>query len=192
MKTELLKKLKEKCEKCKACELSRTRTNIVFADGNPEVAKIVLIGEAPGEKEDLSGVPFVGRAGKLLDEFFQKTGILREKDVYIINTIKCRPPKNRVPSEFEKNSCREFLISQIDIIQPNIVVFCGATALKSFIKTKTPISKIRGEILEVEIKNKKYPAMAVFHPSYLLRNHSVEKNSPRDLMLKDLIKISEM
>lgn len=186
MKKELLDKLKCECELCKECELHKTRNNVVFADGNPETAKIILIGEAPGENEDLQGKPFVGRAGKLLNEFLEKAGISREKDLYIINTVKCRPSKNRVPSNIEKESCRAFLLSQIEIINPKIILLCGATALKSFINTKTPISKIRGEIIEIEINDKKYSAIPIFHPSYLLRNHSIEENSPRDLMLKDL------
>lgn len=187
-KKEKLKNLKEKCEQCKACELHLTRNNVVFADGSPEKASILLIGEAPGENEDLQGTPFVGRAGKLLNEFLDNTGISRENDLYIINTVKCRPPKNRVPSREEKAACREFLESQIEIIDPKIILLCGATALKSFLTTKTPISKIRGEIFEIEVNDKKYQAMPIFHPSYLLRNHSTEENSPRGFMLKDLKK----
>ena len=139
---------------------------------------------------------------KLLNEFLEKAGLERERDLYIINTIKCRPPKNRVPSDREKQACRDFLTSQIKLIDPEIILFCGATALKSFYDKKTPISKIRGEILEIELtpssalqapsplcgEGKKYKGMPIFHPSYLLRNHSLEENSPRDLMLKDLKK----
>lgn len=186
MKEKLLLELKRKCSECKACELHKTRNNVVFADGNPESAKIVLIGEAPGENEDLQGIPFVGRAGKLLDEFLQKAQISREKDLYIINTVKCRPPKNRVPTDSERNSCRAFLLSQIEIMNPKIILLCGATAMKSFLSAKTPISKIRGDVFEIEVNNKKFQAMPIFHPSYLLRNHSSEENSPRGLMLKDL------
>ena len=189
MKEKLLQDLKLKCSECKCCQLCCTRHNIVFADGNPDTAKIVLIGEAPGENEDLQGIPFVGRAGKLLNEFLTQAGVSREKDLYIVNTVKCRPPKNRVPTEEEKESCREILLTQIEIVDPKIILFCGATAMKSFLKTKMPISKIRGEIFEVEVNGKKYQAMPIFHPSYLLRNHSLESNSPRDLMLKDLKKI---
>lgn len=193
MKKEALEKLKLECgECCKACELKETRHNVVFADGNPETASVVLIGEAPGENEDLQGIPFVGRAGKLLNEFLAKAGLSRENDLYIINTVKCRPPKNRVPTDAEKEACRPVLLSQIEIIDPKIVLLCGATALKSFIKDKTPISKIRGEFFEIGIKGKKYQAMPIFHPSYLLRNHSTEENSPRDLMLKDLKKIKNI
>lgn len=192
MKEELLQELKLKCLECKCCQLCGTRHNIVFADGNPETAKIVLIGEAPGENEDLQGIPFVGRAGKLLNEFLKQAGISRENDLYVVNTVKCRPPKNRVPTQEEKDSCREILLKQIEIINPEIILFCGATALKSFITTKMPISKIRGEIFEVEIKGKKYKSMPIFHPSYLLRNHSTEENSPRGLMLRDLKKIQSL
>ncbi len=199
MKKELLSELKNECEKCMACELVKTRNKVVFADGNPETASIILIGEAPGENEDLTGTPFVGRAGKLLNEFLVKAGISRENDLYIINTVKCRPPKNRVPSNIEKEACRRFLHSQIEIIYPKIILLCGATALKSFRcvgrtlhLSKTPISKIRGEVLEIEIEGEKYQAMPIFHPSYLLRNHSVEENTPRDLMLKDLMKAKEL
>ncbi len=196
MKEKSLLELKQKCNECRACELYKTRNNVVFADGNPESAKIVLIGEAPGENEDLQGIPFVGRAGKLLNEFLEKAGIFREKDLYIINTVKCRPPKNRVPTEQEKQSCRTFLLSQIEVINPEIILLCGATALKSFSKStlwaKTPISKIRGEVFEIEVSGKKYQAMPIFHPSYLLRNHSTEENSPRDLMIRDLKKAKKL
>jgi len=192
VKEKLLQTLKSECEKCKACELHKTRTNVVFADGNPNTAKIILIGEAPGENEDLQGIPFIGRAGKLLNEFLEKSGISRENDLYIINTVKCRPPKNRVPSNTEKESCRKFLLSQIEIIDPKIILLCGATALKSFSTAKIPISKIRGEIFEIEIKDRKYKAMAIFHPSYLLRNHSIGPNTPRDYMFKDLKKAKEL
>lgn len=193
MKKISLEKLKSECEKCVSCELHKTRNNVVFADGNPETAKIVLIGEAPGQNEDLQGLPFVGRAGKFLNEFLAKSGISREKDLYIINTVKCRPPKNRVPSDKEKVACKNYLISQIEIINPKIILLCGATAVKSFSKgtkfDKMPISKIRGEIFEIEVESNKYQAMPIFHPSYLLRNHSDAPDSPRGLMLQDLKKI---
>jgi len=192
MKKETFDKLILKCNKCKACELHTTRNNVVFADGNPETASVVLIGEAPGENEDLEGKPFVGRAGKLLNEFLAQANLSRENDLYIINTVKCRPPKNRVPSKEEKKACEHFLFSQIEFVDPKIILLCGATALKSFCTTKTPISKIRGEIFEIEISGKKYNAMPIFHPSYLLRNHSTEPDSPRDLMLQDLKKIKNL
>lgn len=192
MKKEQLEELRGKCNNCLRCELGKTRNNIVFADGNPESAKAILIGEAPGENEDKTGTPFVGRAGKLLNEFLEKADISRPEDLYIINTVKCRPPQNRVPSDEEKALCSEYLMKQIEIVNPSVLIFCGATALKSFYPKKTPISKIRGEILELEIGGKTRKCMPIFHPSYLLRYHSLEEGSPRDLMLKDLKKIKSM
>lgn len=191
-KKEELEKLKQECQGCMNCELGKTRNNIVFSDGNPETAKAILIGEAPGENEDKTGTPFVGRAGKLLNEFLEKTGIIREKDLYIINTVKCRPPKNRVPSDAEKAACENYLLKQIEIINPKVMIFCGATALKSFYDKKIQISKIRGEILELEIGGQKRKCIPIFHPSYLLRYHSLEEGSPRNLMLKDLNKIKNL
>ena len=190
MKKECLSIVESKCRNCKACALSQSRHNVVFADGNPETAKIVLIGEAPGEMEDMSGIPFVGRAGQLLDEFLAEAGISRQDDLYIINTVKCRPPENRVPTDMEKAFCEKFLHAQIDIMNPKAIVFCGATALKSFWEDqKVQISKIRGQWFTVNINNKEYKAMAIFHPSYLLRNHSMEEGSPRRLMQQDLMEI---
>ena len=190
MKKECLNIVESKCRSCKGCALAKTRNNVVFSDGNPETASIVLIGEAPGEMEDLSGTPFVGRAGQLLDEFLTEAGISREDDLYIINTVKCRPPENRVPTDEEKSACEKFLHAQIDIMNPKAILFCGATALKSFwADPKVQISKIRGNWFNVNINNKEYRAMAIFHPSYLLRNHSMEEGSPRRLMQQDLAEI---
>ncbi|MBR1776636.1 uracil-DNA glycosylase [bacterium] len=192
MKKEILEELKRKCNSCYKCELGKTRNNIVFADGNPETAKAILIGEAPGENEDKTGTPFVGRAGKLLNEFLEKSGISRKDDLYIINTVKCRPPQNRVPTDSEKECCADYLIKQIETVNPNVLIFCGATALKSFYPKKIPISKIRGEVLELKIGGKIRKCIPIFHPSYLLRYHSLDEGSPRDLMLKDLRKIKSM
>lgn len=191
MKKDCLEIVREKCENCMACELGKTRNNIVFSDGNPSTAKIVLIGEAPGETEDETGKPFVGRAGQLLNDFLAQAGISREEDVYVINTVKCRPPQNRVPSDEEKASCRKFLEAQIDIINPRAIVLCGATALKSFVNLdkKQTISKVRGQWLSITVDGKEYRAITIFHPSYLLRNHSMEDGSPRRLMQQDLANI---
>jgi len=191
MKKECLEIVESKCKSCNACALGKTRTNMVFSDGNPESARIVLIGEAPGEMEDECGRPFVGRAGQLLDEFLAEAGISRENDVYIINTVKCRPPENRVPTIEEQSACRKFLDAQIDIIKPDAIVLCGATALKTFVETdrKTTISKLRGQWLTISVDGVEYRAMTIFHPSYLLRNHSMEEGSPRRLMQRDLAEI---
>src|SRR5574344_2108892 len=185
-KSDTLLKLKEKCLNCRACELSSGRTNIVFSDGVPDTAKAILIGEAPGANEDATGTPFVGRAGKLLNQFLEQADISRENDLYLINTVKCRPPQNRVPTPAEKSACEKYLFEQIDIINPKVLIFCGSTALKSFFKQNIPISKIRGQWLTVNVNKKEYKAMAIFHPSYLLRNHSIEEGKPRAVMLHDL------
>ncbi len=191
MKRECLDIVEKKCQSCKSCALGATRTNLVFSDGNAETAKIVLIGEAPGETEDLEGRPFVGRAGQLLNEFLAEAGISREEDLYIINTVKCRPPENRVPTDLEKACCSKFLKAQIDIIKPQAIVLCGATALKSFVELdkKTTISKVRGQWMTISVDGVDYRAMTIFHPSYLLRNHSMEEGSPRRLMQQDLAEI---
>ena len=191
MKKECLEIVEKKCQSCKSCALGATRTNLVFSDGNAETAKIVLIGEAPGETEDLEGRPFVGRAGQLLNEFLAEAGISREEDLYIINTVKCRPPENRVPTDLEKACCSKFLKAQIDIIKPQAIILCGATALKSFVELdkKTTISKVRGQWMTVSVDGVDYRAMTIFHPSYLLRNHSMEEGSPRRLMQQDLAEI---
>ncbi|MBR1618538.1 uracil-DNA glycosylase [bacterium] len=190
IKKECLEIVREKCENCRECVLGNTRKNIVFSDGNPETAKIVLIGEAPGETEDETGTPFVGRAGKLLNEFLEDAGISRQDDLYIINTVKCRPPENRIPTDVEKMLCHKFLTAQIDIMNPKAIIFCGATALKSFCEDKkVQISKVRGKWIDVTINGKTYKSMAIFHPSYLLRNHSMEDGSPRRLMQEDLREI---
>lgn len=185
VKQKALGELKKVVNQCKACDLSAGCTNKVFADGDAN-AKIMLIGEAPGAEEDATGIPFVGRAGKLLTQMLTEAGFDRKKDFYIVNTVKCRPPNNRVPTDFEKNCCGEYLSAQINIVKPKVIILCGATALKSFSTKEYKISDIRGQWIDLfeDIK-----AMAIFHPSYLLRNHSLDEGSPRDLTKKDLIRI---
>ena len=141
--------------------------------------------------EDETGRPFVGRAGQLLDDFLAQAGISRDEDVYIINTVKCRPPENRVPTSEEQSACRKFLNAQIDIINPRAIILCGATALKSFVELdkKQTISKVRGQWMNINVDGKDYKAMTIFHPSYLLRNGSMTEGSPRRLMQQDLANI---
>ena len=184
-KIKILQNLQEVCSQCTNCELSKTRSNVVFSDGNP-MAKIMLIGEAPGQNEDIRGVPFVGRAGQLLDKFLEEAGILRKKDLYICNTVKCRPPENRIPTQAEKAACKVYLDSQISIVRPLVILLCGMTAVNSMIETKLAISKIRGQWFNGPFDSKMMP---IFHPSYLLRNHSNEEGSPRYFMQKDLEKV---
>lgn len=181
-KAAALKELKNVCEQCRACDLCKTRTSVVFSDGLPD-AKIMLIGEAPGADEDTSGTPFVGRAGQLLNQFLEEAGLDRKKDLYICNTIKCRPPQNRVPTNQEKQACQAYLYGQISIIKPKIILLCGSTAAQSFINQDIKITLIRGKWLNI-FDN--IETMAILHPSYLLRNHSTETGSPRWFMKKDL------
>lgn len=182
-----LEKIKQKANNCCACELGKTKTNLVFSDGSAD-AKIFLIGEAPGADEDISGIPFVGRAGKLLNKFLEDVGINRETDIYIANILKCRPPQNRTPLPCEKNACFDFLKQQIDIVQPKVIILCGSCAMSMFLPQKSPISKVRGQWFDYKDKIKMMP---IFHPSYLLRNHSTEIGKPRNLTLTDLQKIKE-
>ena len=181
-KAKILSEIKTVCTQCRACELHKTRTNLVFSDGAPN-AEIMLIGEAPGAEEDATGIPFVGRSGRLLNEFFDKAGISRANQLYIANTIKCRPPQNRVPNSEEKIACRAYLEAQIAVVKPKIILLCGATAAQSFIDEEFKISQIRGKWLKI-FDN--IDSMVIFHPSYLLRNHSTEQGSPRWFMTRDL------
>ena len=182
-----LEKIREKCLSCQKCDLHKTRTNIVFSGGIPNT-KLMLIGEAPGADEDVSGTPFVGRAGKLLTQLLEECGISREKDLYICNTIKCRPPENREPKPEERQACSKYLEAQINIVRPKLIVLCGATAAKNFLGNDLKISQIRGNKYTLFGK---IPATVIFHPSYLLRNHSEEINSPRWLTKKDLTAIKK-
>jgi DNA polymerase len=166
---------------CQKCPLAPTRTNVVVERGDRK-AKILIIGEAPGEQEDLSGLPFVGKSGQLLDKILESVGFDTTKDVYICNTVKCRPPNNRVPTEAEMATCKPYLLEQIRLIDPKIILLTGATSLKSIMGEKRGISKIRGQWLEWEGRL----VMPIFHPSYLLRNQSREQGSPKWLTWQDV------
>ena len=182
-----LAKIKEKCLACRKCPLCETRTNIVFGDGIPN-HKLVLIGEAPGYWEDQKGKPFVGKAGQLLDKIFESVGLSRQKDVYICNTLKCRPPNNRDPLPEEKEACRAFLDAQIEILKPRIILLCGKVALSSLLNTSIGITKVRGKWFDGPFGSKMMP---IFHPSYLLRNDSHEKGSPKWLMWQDIQEVKK-
>lgn len=182
---ETFEQIKQRCLHCQKCDLAKTRTHVVFSDGNPK-AKLMLIGEAPGAQEDETGFPFVGRAGKLLTKILIEHEINREKDIYICNTVKCRPPENRVPTSFEEAQCREYLEAQLAYVKPKIIILCGMTAVKAMMSTKLTISKIRGKFFDGPFNSKMIP---IFHPSYLLRNHSLQEGSPRYLTNCDIEKI---
>ena len=178
-----LQALKTDACACTKCPLHVGRTKGVFSDGNPH-ARILFIGEGPGQNEDETGIPFVGRAGQLLTKIIESVGFDRQQDTYIANVVKCRPPGNRVPTDQEMTECWPYLQQQIDLIRPEIIVLVGATALRGVLKITTPISKIRGQWLDTPFHGAK--AMAIFHPSYLLRNASSEPGTPKWLTWQDM------
>lgn len=182
-----LEDVRQMCQYCDKCELAKTRTNIVFSGGVPN-HKMMLIGEAPGFYEDKQGEPFVGKAGQLLDKIFASVGLSRQKDVYICNTLKCRPPDNRDPLPEEKEACRAFLDAQIEILKPRIILLCGKVALSSLLNTSIGITKVRGKWFDGPFGSKMMP---IFHPSYLLRNDSHEKGSPKWLMWQDIQEVKK-
>ncbi|MBQ4472592.1 MAG: uracil-DNA glycosylase [Alphaproteobacteria bacterium] len=182
---EELEKIRQQCAVCQKCPLGATRTKSVFSAGVPN-NKIVLIGEAPGFNEDQTGEPFVGRAGQLLDKILESVGFSRKENIYICNTLKCRPPNNRDPLPEEKAACREYLDKQLEILKPRIILLCGKVALTSFMDTKEGITKLRGRWFDGPHGEKMMP---IFHPSYLLRNQSHEKGSPKWLMWQDIQEI---
>lgn len=188
---EELEIVREKCLTCEKCALCKTRTNLVFSDGIPN-QKLMLIGEAPGYNEDMQGKPFVGKAGQLLDRIFASVGLSRKENVYICNTIKCRPPENRNPLPEEKAACWEYLEAQLKIIQPRIILLCGNVAVQSILGNIGGITRIRGRWFEAEsaiVDVHGAKMMPIFHPSYLLRNDSREKGSPKWLMWQDIQEI---
>jgi len=178
--------LEKNCLSCVRCSLSTTRTNVVFGRGNPK-AKLFIIGEGPGQQEDEQGIAFVGRAGKMLDSVFSSVGIDTNKDCYISNIVKCRPPDNRKPLANEVSECIPWLTQQIKLIKPKVIVLAGSTAVQSYLNIDEPISKLRGTwIIKENIK-----FMPIFHPSYLLRNPSKEKGKPKWLTWEDLKKVKK-
>ncbi len=173
--------LREAACNCQKCPLAPTRTNVVVERGDRK-AKILIIGEAPGEQEDLSGLPFVGKSGQLLDKILESVGFDTNKDIYVCNTVKCRPPNNRVPTEIETTTCKPYLLEQIRLVDPKIILLTGATSLKSILGEKLGITKVRGQWYEWEGRL----VMPIFHPSYLLRNQSREQGSPKWLTWQDV------
>jgi uracil-DNA glycosylase family 4 len=166
------------CSTCTKCDLHKTRKNVVIERGNRN-APIMLVGEGPGQQEDEQGLPFVGRAGKLLDILLDSL-MFREEDYYICNIVKCRPPDNRIPTDTEAETCLPFLRNQVALMRPPIIVCMGATAMKYIIDGNTSISKIRGSWIE----RKGYWIMPTFHPAALLRD-----SSKKEPMFKDFKKV---
>jgi uracil-DNA glycosylase family 4 len=161
------------CTRCKLAGLGRRQ--VVFGVGNPH-AELMFVGEAPGADEDIQGEPFVGRAGQLLTKMIEAMGYTRES-VYIANVVKCRPPANRTPEPDEVAACEPFLLRQIDIIQPKVVVGLGSSAARALLRTDTPISRLRGQVFPLRAAK----FVPTFHPAYLLRSPDKKRDAWEDL-----------
>jgi DNA polymerase len=176
---------------CTKCELSKIRTKVVFGNG-PHPCDLMLIGEAPGEQEDLQGLPFVGKAGQLLTQILESINIKRPDDIYIANTVKCRPPENRAPYPAEQAACWPYLEAQIfHLVKPKIILLAGAPAVRAVLKSDEPMSELRGKwtklpCLPAGMAGTEIAVMPIFHPAYLLRNQSKEKGSPKWLTWQDM------
>lgn len=157
--------LRADCMQCNKCRLGDTRTNLVFGVGNPK-AKVLFIGEGPGEQEDLKGEPFVGRSGQLLDKMLSAVGLSRAENIYIANMVKCRPPQNRDPKPDEQDICMEWLREQVRLIQPKIIVCLGRISAQRIISPDFKVTKEHGEFIE----RNGVLLMGTFHPAALLRN----------------------
>src|SRR5207249_2792961 len=175
-----LARLVSECRKCRLCE---TRTNTVFADGSVK-AKLLLIGEAPGRDEDLKGLPFVGRAGQLLDKMIAAIQ-LRRDEVYICNVLKCRPPENRTPLQDEVDQCMPYLEQQLALVRPALICALGLSAVQALLKTKSSMASLRGRTFEY----KGIPLIPTYHPAALLRNPGLKREAWEDLQrVRDTLK----
>ena len=175
MEFNTLEDLAAHCKECQKCELGKTRTNLVFGVGNPN-ADLMFVGEAPGEQEDLTGTPFVGRAGQLLDKFLYAVDIPRE-NVYIANILKCRPPKNRDPLPAEEDACIGYLREQVKLIRPKVIVCLGRISAMRLIKEDFKITKEHGQWFE----KGGYRMTAVYHPAALLRDPRKKEDMLEDM-----------
>ena len=176
MEIKSLDEIRKECEGCRKCSLAETRTNVVFGVGNPH-ADIMFVGEAPGEKEDLSGIPFVGAAGKLFDKYLVAVGIPRD-EVYIANMLKCRPPKNRDPKPEEQDLCIEYLREQVRAVSPKLIVCLGRIAAMRLIKPDFRITAEHG----IWFERGAFSICAVYHPSALLRDPRKKDDMLADMM----------
>ena len=181
-----MQQLASACAACRRCGLADGRLQVVVGRGNPR-ARLLLIGEAPGAQEDLEGLPFVGRSGQLLDRLLQSAGIDSNRDTYICNVVKCRPPDNRKPSAAELAACRPWLEQQIALLDAPLVLLVGATALQGVLGIKGGITSLRGQWRPWQGRW----LMPILHPSYLLRNPSERPGSPKALTLDDLRQVRE-
>ena len=176
---ERLGALRQGCGACQRCALAATRSQVVVGRGAPQ-ARLMLIGEGPGAEEDACGLPFVGRAGRLLEELLAEAGLDSERDAYITNVVKCRPPGNRKPTAAEMEACFPWLQQQITLVDPALILLVGATALQAVLGVKGGITRLRGQWRPGEgplLAGRSL--MPLLHPSYLLRNASEAADSPR-------------
>jgi uracil-DNA glycosylase family 4 len=162
-----LEVIQDEVKACTKCELHKTRTNTVFARGNP-AASICFVGEAPGQEEDEQGLPFVGKSGQLLDKTLIDLGVDIDKDIYVCNIIKCRPPNNRRPTDVEIDCCIDYLDEQLAIVSPQVIVALGNTAVSGLLPIEGGITKIHGKLF----KRGKIWVIPVYHPSFIIRNGS--------------------
>lgn len=167
--------LRNEISNCIKCNLSKTRNNVIFGEGNPN-AEIMIIGEAPGRDEDIIGRPFVGKSGQLLDKILEACAFTREEHIFISNIVKCRPPDNRVPTQQEADVCMPWLLKQIELVDPKIIILLGSTSLKYMIGQDYKITKERGKWIDWNGRL----AMPVFHPAALLRNPSLKGDTWTD------------
>ena len=189
VKTQLtisLEDLARRAQDCRRCGLAQTRTNLVFGEGNPH-ADLMFVGEGPGEVEDQTGRPFVGPAGQLLTQILASVGIERE-EVYITNVVKCRPPGNRVPTRQEMDACWDWLAAQVALIKPRIIVTLGNAATQRLLGKTEGIGQLRGRFYRWKGGIEIFP---MFHPSFLLRNPSKKKGSPKYLTWLDIQTVKE-
>lgn len=179
-----LSALQKEVKACARCALAQTRRTVVFGEGS-ERADVVFVGEAPGEEEDAQGRPFVGRAGKFLDQMIQQVGLSR-KDVFICNVLKCRPPKNREPDPAEVERCKDYLFTQLQLIRPKVICALGRHAYNTLMGVDARITKIRGQFTEYNgIK-----LLPTYHPSFLLRNQERVKEAMEDMeKLREALRI---
>jgi DNA polymerase len=181
-----LAQLASDCQACRRCSLGASRLNVVVSRGNPQ-ARLMVIGEGPGAQEDELGQPFVGRSGQLLDLMLESVGIHSNRDAYVCNIVKCRPPENRKPTALEMAACRPWLDQQIALVDPQVILLAGATAVEGLLGIKGGITKLRGQWRQGEGGSLEGRwLMPIFHPSYLLRNPSKERGAPKWLTWHDL------
>ena len=186
-KVQRLKKLRDDIKDIKNCKLKESASNLVFSDGYPD-SKVMIIGEGPGANEDKEGLPFVGRAGQLLDKMLNAINLNREK-VYITNVVNYRPPENRKPTDIEVERYLPFLKKHIEVVKPKIILLLGSTAMNAILGKTDVISKMRGKWYEFNINNLKIYSIVSFHPAYLLRQPDQKKFSWIDLkMIREKLK----